>query len=391
MPGAERLTFAAEFVGPDGADVEYELAHQDDAILAAAVDDLKDAYRRYPSIYEIQDSDNVGKRQYDIELTPAGEAAGLTQADIARQLRGNFFGAEVQRIQRDVRNSRSWCAIRRINGRALRTSSMCGCALADGAETPLSAVARVSESRGYSSIDRVNGLRVVTVTGEVDTALATPTEVNARIQRDALPELLRRYPGLQVNQAGFGSEQAQDLGALGELALVALMAIFVLLASQLRSYMQPFIILAAVPFGAAGALIGHFILGHDLSFISIFGMVALAGVVVNDSLVLIDRYNRLRRETGATPEDAVVTAARLRFRAVFLTTATTALGLTPMLFETSTQAQFLIPMAVSLATGIVFASVIILFLVPALVIVCEDLRGTLAELPHASREGSAAS
>ena len=375
VPGAERLTFSAELVGPGGADVEYELAHQDDATLSAAVDDLKEAYRRYPSMYEIQDSDSLGKRQYDIELTPAGEAAGLTPSDIARQLRGNFFGAEVHRIQRGRQELKVMVRYPPEQRQSAQDFFNVRVRLADGAEAPLSAVARVTESRGYSSINRVNGLRVVTVSGEVDTALATPTDVNARIQRDVLPDLARRYPGLQIAQAGFGMEQSRDLGALGHLTLVALMVIFALLASQLRSYVQPFIILAAVPFGAAGALIGHFLLGYDLSFISIFGMVALAGVVVNDSLVLVDRYNRLRRDNGVTPIEAVVTAARLRFRAVFLTTATTALGLTPMLFETSTQAQFLIPMAVSLATGIVFASVVILFLVPALVIIREDFHG----------------
>ena len=157
------------------------------------------------------------------------------------------------------------------------------------------------------------------------------------------------------------------MAALGNLALVALLVIFVLVASQLRSYVQPFIILASVPCGAAGAVIGHWVLGYDLSFISIFGMVALSGVVVNDSLVMIDRYNKIRAATDLSAQEAIVEAARHRFRAIFLTTATTALGLTPMLFETSTQAQFLIPMAVSLATGIIFASVVILFLVPALV------------------------
>ena len=150
--------------------------------------------------------------------------------------------------------------------------------------------------------------------------------------------------------------------------------IFVLIASQLRSYVQPFIILASVPCGAAGALIGHWLLGYDLSFISIFGMVALSGVVVNDSLVMVDRYNKIRASTGMPANEAIVEAARHRFRAIFLTTATTALGLTPMLFETSTQAQFLIPMAVSLATGIIFASVVILFLVPALVSIRESRR-----------------
>ena len=188
-----------------------------------------------------------------------------------------------------------------------------------------------------------------------------------------VPALKQQFPGLQVRQAGAGREQSNDLSSLGRLTLVALLIIFALMASQLKSYTQPLIILAGVPFGAAGALVGHFLLGYNLSFISIFGIVALSGVVVNDSLVLLDRYNKLVEE-GWDNAKAIVEAARLRFRAIFLTTATTALGLTPMLFETSTQAQFLIPMAVSLATGIVFASVIILFLIPALVMIREDLR-----------------
>ena len=158
---------------------------------------------------------------------------------------------------------------------------------------------------------------------------------------------------------------------------VAMLTIFVLLASQTRSYIQPLIVLAGVPFGAAGAVIGHFLLGYNISFISIFGMVALSGVVVNDSLVLVDQYNR-NRNAGKSVHAAIVEASRRRFRAIFLTTATTALGLTPMLFETSTQAQFLIPMAVSLATGIVFASVIILFLIPALVVIMEDFKSVVS-------------
>ena len=246
--------------------------------------------------------------------------------------------------------------------------------LADGTEAPLTTVAKVTESRSFSTIDRVDGLRIVTVSGEVDGKLATPSEMNALVQTQVLPALQAQYPGLQVRQAGFGREQSEDLESLSNLALLALLVIFVLIASQLRSYVQPFIILASVPCGAAGAVIGHWLLGYDLSFISIFGMVALSGVVVNDSLVMVDRYNKIRASTGMPANEAIVEAARHRFRAIFLTTATTALGLTPMLFETSTQAQFLIPMAVSLATGIIFASVVILFLVPALVSIRESRR-----------------
>ena len=374
ISGAERLSYSAAFFGP-GADVEYELAHQDDATLDQAVADLKAEYAKFPGLYGIQDSVSLGKRQYDIELTPAGEAAGLRPSDVARQLRRNFFGDEVQRIQRGRRELKVMVRYPPEQRRSPRDLFNARIRLADGTEAPLSTVATVTESRSFSSIDRINGLRIVTVSGQVDTKLATPNEITAELQAEVLPALKARYPSLQIDQAGFGREQAQDLASLGNLALVALLVIFVLIASQLRSYGQPAIILASVPCGAAGAVIGHYILGYDLSFISIFGMVALSGVVVNDSLVMIDRYNRIRAETGLPPQEAIVAAARHRFRAIFLTTATTALGLTPMLFETSTQAQFLIPMAVSLATGIVFASVVILFLVPALVVIREGRGG----------------
>ena len=373
IPGAERLSYEAEFFGP-GRDVEYEVAHQDDATLRQAVADLKDAYAAIPSLYEIQDSESLGKRQYDIELTPAGEAAGLTPADVARQLRRNFFGDEVQRIQRGRREIKVMVRYPDEQRRSARDLFNVRIRLADGTEAPLTTVAKVTESRSFSSIDRVDGLRIVTVSGEVDGELATPSEVNAVMQTQVLPDLQARYPGLQARQAGFGREQSEDLESLSNLASLALLVIFVLIASQLRSYVQPFIILASVPCGAAGALIGHWLLGYDLSFISIFGMVALSGVVVNDSLVMVDRYNKIRASTGMPANEAIVEAARHRFRAIFLTTATTALGLTPMLFETSTQAQFLIPMAVSLATGIVFASVVILFLVPALMSIRESRR-----------------
>ena len=393
IPGTERLSYVAEFFGP-GADVEYELTHQDTDTLTEAVEELKRRYRGIPSLYEIQDSQSLGKRQYDIELTASGEAAGLTPADIARQLRQNFFGDEVQRIQRGRSELKVMVRYPEEQRRSSSDFFNVRIRLADGAEAPLSAVARVTESRSFSSIDRIDGLRIVTVSADVDTELATPGEVNAIVEGTILPELKARYPGLQATQSGFGREQAQDLGQLGNLTFVALLVIFVLLAAQLRSYAQPFIILVGVPLGAAGAVIGHYVLGYNLSFISIFGMVALSGVVVNDSLVMIDRYNRFRRELNVPVAEAIVAAARHRFRAIFLTTATTALGLTPMLFETSTQAQFLIPMAVSLATGIVVASVVILFVVPALVMIREDFRrgrrGDVARTVYGTAELAAA-
>jgi multidrug efflux pump subunit AcrB len=372
IPGVERLSYVADFFGGQ-ADIEYELAHHDSNTLEKAVATLKSRYESFAGIYEIQDSNSIGKRQFDISLTPAGEAAGLTPTDIARQLRRNFFGEEVQRIQRGREELKVMVRYPESSRRSTADLYDARIRLADGSEAPLTSVASVKESRSYSAINRVDGLRIVSVSAQVDEAVTTPSEANSTILEQFVPALIEQFPGLQVRQAGQGREQTEDLGALGRLTLVALLIIFALMASQLKSYTQPLIILAGVPFGAAGALVGHYLLGYNLSFISIFGMVALSGVVVNDSLVLVDRYNKLIEE-GWGNENAIVEASRRRFRAIFLTTATTALGLTPMLFETSTQAQFLIPMAVSLATGIVFASVIILFLIPALVMIREDMR-----------------
>jgi multidrug efflux pump subunit AcrB len=373
IPGVERLSYLSDFFGGQ-ADLEFELAHQNSAVLEQAVSALRTSYGLIDGVFEVQDSNSIGKRQLDIELTPTGEAAGLTPADIARQLRRNFFGEEVQRIQRGREELKVMVRYPQSDRSSTTNLFDARIRLSDGSEAPLSSVALVTESRSLSAINRIDGLQIVSVSAQVDEAITTPSLANAAILENTVPELRSQFPGLQIRQAGAGREQSNDLSSLGRLTLVAVLIIFAMIASQLKSYSQPLIILAGVPFGAAGALVGHFLLGYNLSFISIFGIVALSGVVVNDSLVLLDRYNKLVTE-GLEHSKAIVEAARLRFRAIFLTTATTALGLTPMLFEKSTQAQFLIPMAVSLATGIVFASVIILFLIPALVIIREDLRG----------------
>ena len=200
-----------------------------------------------------------------------------------------------------------------------------------------------------------------------------PEDIEIGLRSTTLPKLKEKYVGLQVNEAGFAQDQQASLASLGQLSLLALLIIFAMLASLLRSYSQPLIILAGIPFGAAGAFIGHFILGYNLSFYSLFGVVALAGVVVNDSLILVDRFNKFRDEGSYTIEEAVIKATQRRFRPIFITTATTSLGLMPLIFETSTTAQFMIPMAISLAIGILFASLLILFIVPTLIVVQEKL------------------
>ena len=196
-----------------------------------------------------------------------------------------------------------------------------------------------------------------------------PEDIENELTATYLPALKDKYIGLQISEAGFRSDERESIASLGRLALLAMLIIFALLASLLRSYSQPLIILAGIPFGAAGAFIGHFMLGYNLSFYSLFGVVALAGVVVNDSLILMDKYNRLMKEGGYSCEEAVLKATERRFRPIFLTTATTSLGLMPLIFETSTSAQFIIPLAISLAIGILFASILILFVVPTMIVI----------------------
>jgi multidrug efflux pump subunit AcrB len=373
VPGVESLTYSAQFFN-SGPEIEYELSHPDDAVLELAAEQLKADLATLPEANEILDTYARGKRQFDITLTAAGEAAGLLPADVARQLRQNFFGEEVQRIQRGREELKVMVRYPRSNRRSTADLDQVRIRLDDGTQAPISAVATLTESRGFSEIDRVDGRRVVKVTAKVDSTIATPDEANARLQDEFVPDLKARFPGLTVVQGGSGREQSDDLAALGSAMLVAIMVIYTLLATQLRSYLQPLIVLSSIPFGAGGAIIGHFLLGFDLSFISIFGIIALSGVAVNGSLVLVDRYNFVRNTTDMSPLQAIESATKRRFRAIFLTTLTTALGLLPMLLETSIQAQFLIPMAVSLATGVLFSSMVILFVVPAMVMILEGLK-----------------
>ncbi len=371
IPGTESLSFQSDFIG-GGSSVDYELSHQNDASLLRAIEVFKTEIQTIEGMTELQDSSNPGKRQYDIELTRAGEAAGLSPADIARQLRQHFFGEEVHRIQRGRQELKVMVRYPRDQRNSTRDLMNVRIRLADGTEAPLSTMARTIESRSYSEINRVDGRRIVSVSGKGDTEVTTPTDATSIIDTTVIPGLVRDFPGLRVDKSGFSREQTQDLASILSAFVFALLIMYALLAAELKSYVQPLIIAAGIPAGVAGAIIGHLLLGYDISFISIFGMVALTGVVVNDSLVMIDRYNNIRRTTALTSADAIVLASQRRFRAIFLTTATTSLGLAPMLFERSISAQFLIPMAVSLAIGILFASVVILFIVPALVAIVEE-------------------
>jgi multidrug efflux pump subunit AcrB len=372
VPGAVALTFrAAKFSSGDAINVQ--LSHRDFDTLLMAVDRLEEIVAEYPGTSDISNSFLPGKKELKLRLTPEGRALGLTLADLARQVRAGFYGEEVQRIQRGRDDIRVMVRYPETERRSLGDIDQMRIRLPNGSETPFHTVARVDEGRGYAVINRTDRRRVVAVSADVDVALANANEINADLRTTVLPQLVREFPGLGFDFEGEQREQQDALESLKTNGVVALIAIFALLAVPFRSYSQPLIIMSAIPFGLIGAVFGHMLMGMTLSLMSMFGMVALTGVVVNDSLILIDLINR-ERAAGASLNRAVIDSGMRRFRPIMLTTATTFLGLTPMIFESSVQAKFLQPMAVSLAYGIVFATSITLILVPALYRILEDIR-----------------
>lgn len=383
VPGAETLSFNST-LGPQQADLGFELTHSDEDQLYAATTRLADALTAIEGVGQIDSSLDLGKRQYEFVMKETGLAAGLQPGDLARQLRQAYFGEEVQRIQRGRDEIKVYVRYPIETRSALSGLEEMRIRLPDGSGVPLSVVARIEEGRSPTSIERVNGRRVLTVTADVDESITTPNTVSAIVEGQIIPELLADFPGLRWQPEGQSREQAEDFASLLNGFILAIIVIYALVATQLKSYFQPVVILISIPLGVSGAIFGHLLLGFDLSFVSLFGVVALSGVVVNSSVVLVDRFNIEMKAPGISAMDAVVKATIRRFRPITLTTITTALGLLPIMSETSPQAQFLIPMAVSLATGLVFSSFMMMFVLPALVLVVEDLRNLVPGHAHAA-------
>lgn len=387
VPGAESLSFSSSLIG-GGGDVSLNLSHTDGETLLTAVDELMAELAVIDGVSEIESSANPGKRQIEFELTPAGHAAGLSVQDLARQVRQAFFGAEVQRIQRGREELRVYVRYPSAERSSLADLNRFRVRLPNGDAAPLSVVARTHESRSFASIDRVDGQRVISVTADVDEELTTPNAVNAIVNETIIPELQAIHPGLRYSVEGQARDQAEDIGTLARNMVIAVLLMYVLLASVLRSYGQPLAVMVAIPFGAVGAILGHLVMGYDMSMISLFGMVALSGVVVNGGVVLIDKFNTLHRDEGLATPEAAVAAARRRFRPILLTTVTTFVGLAPMMLETSIQARFMIPMAISLAFGVLVSSLVLTILIPCLLLIGEDIARMFRTSPHPSSEAA---
>jgi len=372
IPGIEELRFdSALFSGGDAIDIE--LAATDVAMLESAADRLKARLAEYNGVIDIADSFQEGKQEVKLSLLPSAEPLGITLEDLSRQVRQAFYGAEAQRIQRGRDDIRVMVRYPRAQRRSLSDLDNLRIRAPGGAEVPFYAVARIERGRGYATIKRADRRRVINVTADVDETVANANEVLDSLRSDFMPMLMADYPGLTYDLEGVQREQKNTAEALFRNGFVALMLIYALLAVPLRSYGQPLIIMAVIPFGFVGAIAGHLIMQLNLSLMSTFGVVALSGVVVNSSLVLVHYVNQCRKE-GKPLSEAVREAGVARFRPIALTSLTTFAGLTPLLLERSVSAQFLIPMATSLAFGVIFASSISLFLVPSLYLILEDVK-----------------
>jgi len=372
IPGLDSLTFRSNLVRM-GANIDVLLAHQDFAVLEQSSQRIREVLAEYQGVSDIEDTYARGKREIKLKLRPAARTLGITETDLGRQVRAAFHGAEALRLQRGRNEIKVMVRYPDANRRELWNFETMRIRTPAGQEIPLLQAAEVIEGQGFSEINRTDRKRVINVSATVNNEKGNAQEIIADLKQNLLPQLVADYPGLSWDMEGEEKERKESLGSMLSGFKLALVAIFTLLAIPFRSYTQPLLIMAAIPFGMIGAVLGHIIMGFNLSLLSMFGLVALSGVVINDSLLLIDKANRNRRE-GMPMKEAIISAGSRRFRPIVLTSLTTFFGLTPMILETSVQAQFLVPMAISLGFGILFGTGIILLLIPALYMILEDIR-----------------
>ena len=387
IPGAESITYRAE-IGRSSDPIDVQLTGNSLETLQEVADQVKVQLANYPTVFDIADSLSDGKEELQIELTQQGKALGFSRQDVASQVRNAYFGAQVQRIQRGRDDVRVMVRLPLEERRSLADLNQILIATPSGNEVPLSHIAQLIPGKSPSTIRRIDRYRTVNVTADIDKQSTNMTTLNADL-KVFLDNLVTQYPGINHSLEGEAKEQRESFGSLGWGLVFVFFIIYALLAIPSKSYIQPLIVMSVIPFGLIGAFVGHWIMGMNLTIFSLLGMLALIGVVVNDSLVLVDFINKKRQE-GITTANAVLTAGASRFRPVMLTSLTTFIGLMPLLFEKSTQAQFLIPMAISLGFGILFATFITLILVPVNYLIVERVKGNKVASQDLLVDGKAA-
>ena len=372
IPDALELTFVSDVFSAGDA-LNFRLEGRNEANLQIAANQLKEELARYPGVFDITDSFRAGKQEVQISILERGKTLGLTLNDLATQVRQAFYGAQSQRIQRGPDDIRVMVRYPEDERRSLGNLESLMIRTPSGAEVPFLSVADFTLGNSYSAINRQNGRRIITVRADVDRTVVTPDEIRAEMNARFVRAWERELDVTMV-LGGEGERQLESIGEIFNLVPLAMLIIFSLLAIPLKSYTQPLVIMSVIPFGAIGAICGHYIMGADLVFFSLLGIIALSGVVVNASLVLVVTVNRLRAD-GMGMVNAVAKAGELRFRPILLTSFTTFTGLVPLIFSGNPATFFIVPMAISLAFGILFATVITLFLVPSLYLILHDLIG----------------
>ncbi len=365
------LVFKQPTMGPGGRAIEIRAKHDDlDALKAASID-IQQYLNQFAGVHGVLDDMRMGKEEVLVKLRPGAEVYGINGQLIANQLRAAFFGQTADEIQLGVENISIEVRLDKVQAGDLQQLANFPIMMADGSQIPLATIATLDFQRNYVRIQRIDGLRTISVFGDVDNTQANSTAIIRQFQQQEAPKLMQKYPGLRFDFEGEAKDTAETGSSMGKGFLLGLFGVFAILSYQFRSYLEPFVVMLAIPLAFIGVVWGHILLGHSLSMPSMMGFVSLAGIVVNDSILLV-QYIRHHVDEGDSVHDSVVKASRERFRAVFLTSMTTAAGLLPLLTETSLQAQVIQPLVISIVFGILASTLLVLFMIPAAYAILAD-------------------
>jgi multidrug efflux pump subunit AcrB len=383
FPGAESVTFQIPDFGPGGRPIEFRLLadaeHMDQ--LESAIEETKDRLSDYSSVFDIADDSRPGKWEFQLKVKQNAMAMGIPLADLAETVRGSYYGEEVMRLQRGRHEVKLMVRYPQEDRRSLADFEEIRIRTAGGGERPITEMADVTVARGYAEINRIDQLRAIAITADIDETTGNAYNIVQDLRTSFMPGLLEKYPAVHVLWEGQQERTTESMESLRIGLMIAMVAMFVLLTVEFRSYLQPMLVMAIIPFGIIGAIWGHFLMGMELTMFSLFGLVALTGVVVNDSIVLIDFINH-RVSGGLSIKDSLVDAGAQRLRPVMLTSVTTVAGLLPILLERSFQAQIVIPMATSLCFGLLASTVLVLLLTPTMYYVYTLMTGGGAHAPE---------
>lgn len=381
---AERVTYSEIQGGPAGKDITLRVRGNAPERMEAAIEDLKTCLASYEGVHDISDNNDVGQVELQHHVKPEGYALGFTSEEVARQVRGYLYGIDAHVFAADREDIDVRVRADEATRRSLYAMQNAWLVSPTGVPVPMDQVADFTESTTYATINRFNRQRAITLEASVAPGISPETitsQLNSPTGDDGtglspLDQVRAKYPDLIIETAGRQQQMADAFGSLPLGFMAASVMIYVILAWLFSSYFQPLVVMLVVPFSLVGVIWGHLLLGYDLTFLSLIGFVALSGIVVNDSLILVEFYNKMR-EKGQSVRDSMIAAGKARLRAILLTTITTVLGLTPLILERSFQAKFLIPMAISIAMGLISATVLILIVLPCVMLIFDDIAGVL--------------